>query len=420
MSRVPALIATFVVTLGLVLGAAAVAPMVIGDTGPSTPDIENPQYTDDDLLTDGTPGQADVTMSSDEDNNTVLIHTGRFVSERQVRPLVNALAAEGHEVRTFGAGSAGPVRPPIPGQPPRAVAPPPRQPPEEGPSLEDRLSEADAFVSLGASGYTENDVEAIGNFTDNGGRVLLATDPDAEFSSDLGGAVLQTELGVAAEPGYVYNVAENDLNHLRVFGEPAGSGGLTEGVDRVVFETATPVTAAEEATTFRAIEGSQLSTTRADTQAAMLVRSGNVTFAGDAAFLAPENTQRADNDVLVGNIADFLVTGDREVPEDSGDDTAVETVAVGPGGEPTFEPQFLEVDPGTTVRFVWESDGHTVAVDERPDGADWQGVPEPQGEGFTHEHTFEVEGVYEYSSGSATDGRMRGGILVGDPPEPGS
>jgi hypothetical protein len=41
------------------------------------------------------------------------------------------------------------------------------------------------------------------------------------------------------------------------------------------------------------------------------VRSGDVAMIGDTDFLTPESAYVADNEVLVGNIADFLVSGDK-------------------------------------------------------------------------------------------------------------
>jgi hypothetical protein len=55
-------------------------------------------------------------------------------------------------------------------------------------------------------------------------------------------------------------------------------------------------------------------------------------------------------------------------------------------------------------------------VRSQPEGANWTGVPEPREAGFTHSHTFEVEGVYEFASGPAENEGMVGAVLVGDPP----
>lgn len=88
------------------------------------------------------------------------------------------------------------------------------------------------------------------------------------------------------------------------------------------------------------------------------------------------------------------------------------TVTVGAGGENVYDPESLEIDPGATVMFLWESGEHTIIVDSQPDEASWGGVSSVEGEGFVHVHTFEIEGRYEYYD-VANQG-MRANILVGD------
>lgn len=90
----------------------------------------------------------------------------------------------------------------------------------------------------------------------------------------------------------------------------------------------------------------------------------------------------------------------------------VETVAVGPGGRPVYDPADLRVVPGTTVAWEWESDDHDIAVDHRPEGSDWTGHEPIEDAGFTHEHTFEVEGIYRYSCRPHRAAGMRGRVVV--------
>jgi len=75
------------------------------------------------------------------------------------------------------------------------------------------------------------------------------------------------------------------------------------------------------------------------------------------------------------------------------------TVAVGPGGALVYEPGTdspLEILPGTTVEFIWESDNHNIVVESQPEEADWDGHVPLENTGFTYEHTFETLGTYEY------------------------
>jgi hypothetical protein len=59
-------------------------------------------------------------------------------------------------------------------------------------------------------------------------------------------------------------------------------------------------------------EGTTLSSTRRTGEYAVAVRNGDVAAIGDTSFLAREDVYEADNEVLVGNLADFLVSGDKE------------------------------------------------------------------------------------------------------------
>lgn len=104
--------------------------------------------------------------------------------------------------------------------------------------------------------------------------------------------------------------------------------------------------------------------------------------------------------------------------EGNGDED-VEEVQVAPGGEFRFEPEELVIDPNQTVRFVWQAGGFNLAVTNQPSEASWEGVPEPQEAGATHEHTFSVEGVYRFESNTHQGDPMEGTISVQEEIDPG-
>ena len=321
----------FLLTLGAVVGAAAAGGVLLGPDDGDPPTVETQQYRPDELLSDGTPGTADVTMSADAEPQTIVIDAGlspqreepgRFpfpglllgpeTAERDVLPLANTLIENGHDVRIY-----------TPPEDRRR----PSGPGEEGLSpIGQELADADALITF-RTDYDDAALEDIQSFVEADGRVVMATDPDDQFDRPTA-LSLKSTLGVSTRPGYVYNLAENDLNYQRVYAEPDGDGPLTEGVDRVVVSTATPVDATRVDTALSPTTNTELSTTRAETTAPVLVRNENVVLVGDTEFLTPENTQRADNDVLVGNLADFLVTNERD-PETQ---APQEESATGPTG----------------------------------------------------------------------------------------
>ncbi len=346
MRRALPLVATFAVVLAFVLGAAALAPVATGDTRESLPEIENPQYTDDEVLPDESPGQADVTMSAEVEPQTIVIDPGleteqrrpdprRFLfgdfgpetTEREILPLVNVLVTNGHDVRIYT---------PPDDQERRSGPPRPGQEEEQLSPLGEELADADAFVTF-RTDYGDEQLDDLETFAAEDGRVLAATEPDATFE-EPGGAALDSTLDVTVEPGYVYNLEDNDLNYQRIFAEPAGSSAVTDGVDRAVFPTTSPVeTANASDSELVPTDGAELSTTRAETRAPVLVQQGDVVVVGDTDFLVPENAQRADNDVLIGNLADFLVQNDR-TPEDQPPQEPQQDEAGPPGPSPPDGP----------------------------------------------------------------------------------
>ena len=111
--------------------------------------------------------------------------------------------------------------------------------------------------------------------------------------------------------------------------------------------------------------------------------------------------------------------------QDEGDGETA-TVTVGPGGSLVYSPGTdspLQIAPGTTVEFVWESDNHNIVVDSQPDDGGWEGTPGGSGEiyntGYTYSHTFETLGSYEYYCQPHRTAGMVGTIEVVENPNAG-
>ncbi|MFC7166448.1 plastocyanin/azurin family copper-binding protein [Halospeciosus flavus] len=78
----------------------------------------------------------------------------------------------------------------------------------------------------------------------------------------------------------------------------------------------------------------------------------------------------------------------------------------------------LYIQPGTTVKFVWESDNHNINVDKQPEGASWKGVPEIHNTGYTHSHTFTTKGRYHFWCDPHKSLGMIGDIVVNESGQP--
>ena len=99
-----------------------------------------------------------------------------------------------------------------------------------------------------------------------------------------------------------------------------------------------------------------------------------------------------------------------------------EEVVVGPDGSLVFSPgtdEALQILPGTTVTFTWDSDNHNIVVDSQPEGAGWEGYETIENTGFTYEHTFETLGTYEYYCAPHQSAGMVGTIEVVENPDAG-
>lgn len=72
-------------------------------------------------------------------------------------------------------------------------------------------------------------------------------------------------------------------------------------------------------------------------------------------------------------------------------EVSVVNYAYNPGTEET-----LYVKPGQEVKWVWETDGHNIVVESKPDDSDWEGHEPLEDTGFEYSHTFETTGTYEY------------------------
>ncbi|QGX95225.1 hypothetical protein EI982_10675 [Haloplanus rallus] len=328
------LVAVFVIVVAVLVGAAAVAPYALG-TGGDADDaapIENQQFQPDTVLPDEEPEDGEISMASSERGKTVLVDVGHSndVSETDLEPLLTTLVENGHEVRFYR------------GQ---------RQ------DLNESLRSADAFVVANPrERFTNDELAGVEAFTDAGGRMLVMGGPPSIQASGgllfgLGGfeptAPRTTDLastyGIAYGSGYLYNMEENDNNYKSIYAEPASSGGLADGVERVVVRDAVPIRTDGGTQVLVGTEGTTLSTTRDTGEYAVLARSqgGNVTAVGDTSFLSRENAYDADNEVLIGNLADFLVTGDKAegAPKPPGADAPNGGTGPAPGSGPTEPPR---------------------------------------------------------------------------------
>ncbi len=187
---------------------------------------------------------------------------------------------------------------------------------ESGDDLDDQLSDATAFVTMTpGEEFDQSDVEAVTDFTDRGGRVLVVGEPNriqaqgvfAQRRSDgltaIGGA-----FGLSFDTRYLYNMETNDGNYKNVIAEPGPEAGL-DGVNRTVVYTGTAVTAPM---------GTDLLVSKAETHLsnggpvgryAVAVETGEVIALGDSDILRDSRYTVADNEAFLAYVVEFLAKG---------------------------------------------------------------------------------------------------------------
>lgn len=72
------------------------------------------------------------------------------------------------------------------------------------------------------------------------------------------------------------------------------------------------------------------------------------------------------------------------------------TIEVGTGGEHLFEPDSVRIETGTTLRWVWMGNGHTLTPTHQPADAGFEGNETVEDGGFEVEFVPETPGEYRY------------------------
>ena len=125
----------------------------------------------------------------------------------------------------------------------------------------------------------------------------------------------------------------------------------------------------------------------------------------------PPTLQQEDTN----NDDDEDANDDDEVDNDEPEEVVVELgnyfYRVAETGQDLDRDEPLGIEPGTTVRFVWITDNHDIAIDAKPDESDWDGET-LHDTGHEHEWTFDVEGTYEFHCTPHIDLGMIGTIIV--------
>jgi len=297
------LVVTVVVAL-VVVGLAVVAPLLTSSAagGGISAAPDQPEWSPGNISPDRLEKGGDANPSGDV--GVVLFdrsHGNRFQTE-DVSPLVDAVNDAGGEVQFTDTTTP----------------------------LATQLNDADVLVVIDPSErYDSGEVEAIEEFVDNGGRVLMAHEPNRRTIQATGFGVTLADVrssldsagspfGISFGSRYVYDMETNDGNFKDpVTSPPSGTNAdAVEGVDSVTMYTAASVSVNRGTVLLRTSPSAERAgeTTDSGFPVAVLSASGAVMAVGDTTFFSDRFHTVADNEVFIQRIVEFMTEADHDPP----------------------------------------------------------------------------------------------------------
>jgi hypothetical protein len=298
----------FVVVVLFVAGIAAAGAAIYQSGSGQTvsePTSTNEEFQPQNVVPERLPASGTISdipqAGGQTERKRILIDTAHDnrVNPEAVRPLVRGLVGAGHRVQYLG-------------------------PDEE---LDAQLRDADALVVMDPGApYTEQEASRVSRFTNNGGRVLLAGEPNLNtVQVGLLGAIvsknrtrlttLGQQFGISFGTEMIYNLEQNDGNYRNIVASPPRNGTL-DGVDRAALHLATSVRVRNGRNLLLSASGSNRYgvDTRQRYPVAVQTRDDDVIAVGDTSLFAETNYAIADNEAFIEHVGTFLVSGDHEPP----------------------------------------------------------------------------------------------------------
>ncbi len=194
--------------------------------------------------------------------------------------------------------------------------------------LEFQLKSASAYIVISPSIlFTPYEIQLVKNFVQQGGRLMVFTDAARnvvyyDFFSDtvsVYGDVdavnpLLDPFDIVINNDYLYNIQDNEGNFRNVIFDDFAKDELAFGLKQVAFYGTHSVETSSGLLLLRGSESNLSSKTDAHHPSqggAAVSEDGNVAAFGDFTFLTPPYNAYADNAILIQNLADFALSGNR-------------------------------------------------------------------------------------------------------------
>lgn len=287
-------IAVVAVTALVVIGLAVIPTLQDQPRSPSFPegDAEFPEWDPATLVADQPDRTGEIDPDVDAEGQQVLIddaHANRL-ARADYRPLIHAFTRAGFEVDFL----------------------------REREDLSSELEDADAFIVLNPGRvFSDEEVDAVNEFTDDGGQLVMAGEPtQAELvATGLGQALitmynnlgpLARSYGITYSSNYIFDLTEYAGNYRNLYAEPAVDSQLTAGVDRLVVYTATALNARSGTGLIQTGDGTFVRGSESAQPRSVVWQDGNVIAIGDTTLFSPDRYTTADNNVFIENLVEYL------------------------------------------------------------------------------------------------------------------
>lgn len=196
--------------------------------------------------------------------------------------------------------------PPVDGEEPPLDGEEPEEEPlvieeeEEEPQLE---TIAYIVVSPMFEFYNE-EMEAIEEFTEIGGKLLLIADPTRSNRINN----LSIKFGLIFESDYLYNMKENDINYRNIFITDFEDNEITKDLDKLALYTAGSISSVNGSISYTDKNTfSSVLETRTKLSPIVMVQEASVLAIYDLTFFVEPYNGIADNNQFISNVADWLM-----------------------------------------------------------------------------------------------------------------
>ena len=189
-------------------------------------------------------------------------------------------------------------------------------------NISDKLDGAISFVVVSPQeDFTEEEIEQMGRFLNQGGKLLLLSDPQRQSDMNL----LSIKFGIITQPHYLYNLKEHDINFRYVFFSDFEQHELTKRLNRITLYVACPILPPEKGIVFA--DSNTYSSAKEVAEGLTPVVLINRTLAiCDQTFLTEPYSSTTDNSQFIANIADWL-TSSAKIPEANITETTEENLS---------------------------------------------------------------------------------------------